>query len=217
MQNLFEIGDGLSYLIYPLDMQIILQQKRGSQFGRPHILSNDYKSNFSAIFYQNSLYYFYQNTDNNYLIKNMHSIEPLYQFPFSGEIHSIALARIHSELVLLYIEKTEESDANSFHLGYVCPFAPHIAAKNLFNFPSLPYFSCFTLEKGLFLFVKTNSSARFFVFGSDFSMQELHTDQELSLLYATIESAKSQYNDLMRVAEQYRDEAKKWRGKYVKE
>lgn len=218
MPNYFTFENENSLLIYPHETQIITHQKRGSQIGRPNTIATDYKKDFDAISYRGTIYYLYCNNEDNYVIKSILSTESLYLLPFSGEIISSRIQMIGRELVLFYVEKyTDSSKTTTYQLSYVCPFSSRIPPRAIISLPAPLLFYCYPLEKGLFLFVKGANKIHFYVIGSDFSVSALHLEQELSVLYATIESAKTQYNELMEVAEKYRDEAIKWRGKYYKE
>lgn len=48
-----------------------------------------------------------------------------------------------------------------------------------------------------------------------YMQQQAQSKQVIAQLEATIESAKAQYNELMETAIAYRDEAIKWRSKFI--
>ncbi len=218
MPNFFTFENGNSMLIYPHETQILMHRKRGSQIGYPAAVATDYKKDFDAISYRGTIYYLYCNDEDHYVIKSILSTESLYLLPFSGEILTSRIHMIGAELVLFYVEKyTDCTQTPAYQLSFVCPFSSRIPPQAIISLPAPLLFYCYPLEKGLFVFVKGQTEIRFYVIGSDFSVQSLHPDQEVAALYAAIESAKTQYNELMEVAGKYRDEAIKWRGKYYKE
>lgn len=217
MKNYFEADQQNGYLIYPLENQLILHQKRGTQISRPVVLCQDYAKHFDAIFYHGILYYIYCNEEGQYHIKSVSSVNSLFVLPFSENIISLAFALIGNELALFYLEEDKTSLSLPCRLRYMIPFLNGISPTHILNMPSPASFTCHSISKGLFLFAKGSKEMHLYLIGSDFSFQKLHLEQEIAMLKETIESASAQYEQLMQTAQKYREEAIKWRGKYIKE
>lgn len=219
------------YLIYSVQNKIFFRSQNGERIAPPHLLSTDYFCNLSDVSYEDNLYYSYINTSNQLVVKNLSSQEIIYILTLNHSCNHLITKLIYcfNTLLLFYCEEISDNQFNlCFSLplldGYKYRLEHILCPTDKVNI--LHSFNCTIVEfisNTPSILYKINEDFSFTKIDDDkiFEKQSIDLNDELSAkndeiihLKNTIKNATSQYNDLMKVAEHYKNEAIKWRSKF---
>ena len=225
MSNLYELTNNVSILLYTSQNNILLRKKIGDNISRSKLLAMDFKQNLCGIIYDQIVYYAYIDINNHLILRRVTDSYPLYtKEHFPCQIPpQLRLVAFDGKLVIFY---EEQADFDHKKLKGIFPFLPMseielkcqipvssdiylLASKNeiLINFESADGNQNYSLSKSMQI-SKLDST-----FELKLILQE--KDNEINKLNAMLESAKSQYNNLMDVANKYKNEAMKWCNKFA--
>lgn len=238
MQNIYSVSPDKTLLIYPASHFLYFRTLNAKNAGRPVLLSTDYLTSLSDTIYQNTIYYGYINTEHNILIKNITEQTVLYTLnrETTQEFYSPQLFTIQNTLLLLYFLKNPLND--TFLLKGIFPFTQK-EMTFLENFSELPTLHVISNTNLLLLWISTSYQNGYYLLDSASVLKPLSDENKIQKLTDSfqqklteadttiltlrqqiteqnqlIESIKSQYNELMDTAHQYRNEAIKWRENY---
>lgn len=236
MSYLYETAGGQGFFIYKNQNEIILRKKEGHQFYLPVIMVRDYKSGLNDTVYNSAIYYTYINENGALVVRSV--LE--YVFPFerqAGEnvsFNSPSLTAFYGRLILFYMEKNTGEGEENYRLHGILPYEGEreILNVDLENKEALYKVVC--LNERMLVSVENEKGYVLYEASNDLQLVaqdrvENRNDQELAMLKSSlmeqqkeinfyksqIESAKRQYQELMQVAEQYREEANHWSGKFT--
>lgn len=236
MSYLYETASGQGFFIYKNQNEIILRKKEGHQFYLPVIMVRDYKSDLNDTVYNSAIYYTYINENGALVVRSV--LE--YVFPFerqAGEnvsFNSPSLTAFYGRLILFYMEKNTGDGVENYRLHGILPYEGEreILNVDLGNKEALYKVVC--LNERMLVSVENEKGYVLYEASNDLQLVaqdrvENRNDQELAMLKSSlmeqqkeinfyksqIESAKRQYQELMQVAEQYREEANHWSGKFT--
>lgn len=236
MSYLYETAGGQGFFIYKNQNEIILRKKEGHQFYLPVIMVRDYKSGLNDTVYNSAIYYTYINENGALVVRSV--LE--YVFPFerqAGEnvsFNSPSLTAFYGRLILFYMEKNTGDGVENYRLHGILPYEGEreILNVDLGNKEALYKVVC--LNERMLVSVENEKGYVLYEASNDLQLVaqdriENRNEQELAMLKSSlmeqqkeinfyksqIESAKRQYQELMQVAEQYREEANHWSGKFT--
>lgn len=236
MSYLYETAGEQGFFIYKNQNEIILRKKEGHQFYLPVIMVRDYKSGLNDTVYNSAIYYTYINENGALVVRSV--LE--YVFPFerqAGEnvsFNSPSLTAFYGRLILFYMEKNTGEGVENYRLHGILPYEGEreILNVDLGNKEALYKVVC--LNERMLVSVENEKGYVLYEASNDLQLVaqdrgENRNDQELAMLKSSlmeqqkeinfyksqIESAKRQYQELMQVAEQYREEANHWSGKFT--
>ena len=236
MSYLYETAGGQGFFIYKNQNEIILRKKEGHQFYLPVIMVRDYKNGLNDTVYNSAIYYTYINENGALVVRSV--LE--YVFPFerqAGEnvsFNSPSLTAFYGRLILFYMEKNTGDGVENYRLHGILPYEGEreILNVDLGNKEALYKVVC--LNERMLVSVENEKGYVLYEASNDLQLVaqdriENRNDQELAMLKSSlmeqqkeinfyksqIESAKRQYQELMQVAEQYREEANHWSGKFT--
>ena len=236
MSYLYETAGGQGFFIYKNQNEIILRKKEGHQFYLPVIMVRDYKSGLNDTVYNSAIYYTYINENGALVVRSV--LE--YVFPFerqAGEnvsFNSPSLTAFYGRLILFYMEKNTGEGVENYRLHGILPYEGEreILNVDLGNKEALYKVVC--LNERMLVSVENEKGYVLYEASNDLQLVaqdrvENRNEQELAMLKSSlmeqqkeinfyksqIESAKRQYQELMQVAEQYREEANHWSGKFT--
>ena len=236
MSYLYETAGGQGFFIYKNQNEIILRKKEGHQFYLPVIMVRDYKNGLNDTVYNSAIYYTYINENGALVVRSV--LE--YVFPFerqAGEnvsFNSPSLTAFYGRLILFYMEKNTGEGEENYRLHGILPYEGEreILNVDLGNKEALYKVVC--LNERMLVSVENEKGYVLYEASNDLQLVaqdriENRNDQELAMLKSSlmeqqkeinfyksqIESAKRQYQELMQVAEQYREEANHWSGKFT--
>lgn len=222
MAAIYENGYNRSMLLYENGGRILLRHKSGESIGRPVILANDFGEGLTDVRCSGTIYYAYINETGQLILRSISDQHILYQVKDAAQLvcHKPRLAAFMSQLLLFYIEQNTERQ--TFFIRCAAPFRRDLALPGeLARSAGCLFQSCPSLDvtaTGNLLFVIACTKKQSLVIRIDETFrilpQQESSAQEIARLNAMIESATRQYNELKSVAEQYRDEALKWREKF---
>ena len=236
MSYLYETAGGQGFFIYKNQNEIILRKKEGHQFYLPVIMVRDYKSGLNDTVYNSAIYYTYINENGALVVRSV--LE--YVFPFerqAGEnvsFNSPSLTAFYGRLILFYMEKNTGDGVENYRLHGILPYEGEreILNVDLGNKEALYKVVC--LNERMLVSVENEKGYVLYEASNDLQLVaqdriENRNEQELAMLKSSlmeqqkeinfyksqIESATRQYQELMQVAEQYREEANHWSGKFT--
>lgn len=219
MGNIFELENDKSFLLYTNRNQILLRQKSGDMIGRSLLLANDFANSLSSFFFNGTLYYAYINEQNSIVIRNSTESKPLFVTNVI-ENHSCSNPQIilfRKQLFLFY--NSQDLQAQTYQVNCLMPLQNQKTFPIPDRFPTLPDIQVIATEELLYFSLYSSFFHRLYCLNSNLQLTELsaasQTD-EIRKLRQKLDSATRQYNDLMQVANQYREEAIKWRSKFYK-
>lgn len=250
MANIYALDTERNLLLYHSGNNIFLGTSNGRAFTRAVSLCNDYAGELSDVIYNGTVYFSYQNSNHDIILRNITDTEPVFQILQQDipDCFSPKLLVFQDTLLLLYFIKNPLND--TYLLKSIFPEHPthKLPISAIFqNKPTI--YSTFSNNR-MFLHITAGDHIEFWQIDKDWNAIKLSffdknalTDlyakaqaeydirlkealmeqtkilekakQEISQRDAIIESAKRQYNELMDTATKYRDEAIKWRGKFL--
>ena len=190
MSNVYSVGNNRQLIIYAAGSNIFLRIAHFGGLERPIVLATDYNHGLNECVYNDTLYYTYISTDNSPLLKHL----CLHCLSF-GDIHNCTEAFP----VPLPSCVTDISDYHIFNAG-----------NTLFLYVNNRMF--FIEEIGHIKEMRLVSEIK----ENDNNKNKLAACQaKINEQAAVINSIRLQYDELMNVASQYREEALKWRSKFM--
>lgn len=236
MSYLYETAGGQGFFIYKNQNEIILRKKEGHQFYLPVIMVRDYKSGLNDTVYNSAIYYTYINENGALVVRSV--LEYVFSFERqAGEnvsFNSPSLTAFYGRLILFYMEKNTGEGVENYRLHGILPYEGEreILNVDLGNKEALYKVVC--LNERMLVSVENEKGYVLYEASNDLQLVaqdriENSNEQELAMLKSSlmeqqkeinfyksqIESAKRQYQELMQVAEQYREEANHWSGKFT--
>lgn len=216
MACIYESKEGILFLIYEKNSDLFLRKISDDSFNRPIVLTTDYKSSFQSTIYAQSIYYLYVNQTSQLVIKSTKNQQILYLIDdFSSEkVFKPSLITFQNKLILLYA--IYDFSNKQYILKGCFPFRPDITFSPDLGFRVDDRLTITHTDSFLYLVLtKTNNSkevaSSIFRYDSNF---ELTKFGDLENYENMLSSATEQYNELMEVAKQYRNESIKWRKKF---
>lgn len=240
MANIFELENNKSFLLYTNQSQILLRQKYGEMIGRSTLLAKDFSKDLSSFYYNGTLYFSYINTHNHITIRNTNETLPIFETD-SIETQSCNHPQIvlfRNQLLLFY--SSQKKQENIHQVKCVLPFQNRKSILIADHFPTIPDIQLIVNEEILYISLYSMFFHKIICLDSSLQLTELgirseleskekqHYQERIKELQASVsnqknqlqklqnmlDSATHQYNDLMQVANQYREEAIKWRSKF---
>lgn len=236
MGNIYFLGQNKKIVVYPFRNQIYRATLEGGQVLRPVLLSGDYLGGLSDAYYKGTVYFSYMNRKREIMIQNVTEQTPEYKldenvFGEGTACFSPQLVVWKEQLLLFCIIK--EISGKMVTLEGIFPFEDR-KMRIPETFSEDACYTCQCFGDSLLLSVRESGTYRFFLseregeireLGKELSGQQsvaLQGQMQLQDLEAKVKekeaiigSVKVQYEDLMNTALQYREEAKKWREKYL--
>lgn len=240
MANIFELENNKSFLLYTNQNQILLRQKYGEMIGRSTLLAKDYQKELSSFYYKGTLYFSYINTEDHITIRNTKETLPIFETdPIETHFcNHPQIVLFRNQLLLFYCSQQE--DVEKHQVRCVLPFQNRKTITIAEQLPTIPDIQLIVNEELLYISLYSMFSHKIICLDSSLRLTELGvhttfeakekteyldkirelqnsiTDQkkEIQKLHNMLDSATHQYNDLMQVANQYREEAIKWRSKF---
>lgn len=236
MSYLYETAGGQGFFIYKNQNEIILRKKEGHQFYLPVIMVRDYKSDLNDTVYNSAIYYTYINENGALVVRSV--LE--YVFPFerqAGEnvsFNSPSLTAFYGRLILFYMEKNTGEGEENYRLHGILPYEGEREILNVDLGNKEALYKVICLNQRMLVSVENEKGYVLYEASNDLQLvaqgrienrdeQELvrlksslmEQQKEINFYKSQIESAKRQYQELMQVAEQYREEANHWSGKFT--
>lgn len=271
MGNVYSIDAERNLILYHSEKNIYLRSSTREALTRAVSLSNDYAGSLSDIIYQGTIFYAYQNIEQDIIVKNITDPNPYYKISSQDTPDCLypQLTLFQNTLMLFYLVKNPVNE----HYLLKCIFPDNSDKRLLLSeeFNDAPVINLISTTNHLYIHLQTQEDSytlqvdeslsycklmpqttltkqeasqyesriqqlidehtkelqqQQLDFEKQLSSMTSHLKKELSLeaeqlhaeiakRNAIIDSAKQQYDELMNTAIKYRDEAIKWRNKFV--
>ena len=124
MGNVYAVDAEKNLILYSTGNYICLRTSAGENLSRPIILCNDYASNLSDLVYNDTIYYVYQNTNRDIILRSVIEQNNLYIISNRNtpDCFYPQIATIQKTLILFYFVKNPVN--NSYCLKSLLPFQP---------------------------------------------------------------------------------------------
>lgn len=124
MGNVYAVDAEKNLILYSAGNYICLRTSIGENLSRPIVLCNDYASDLSDIVYNNTIYYVYQNTNQDIILRSVIEREDLYIISSRStpDCFYPQIAAIQNKLILFYFVKNPVD--NSYCLKSLLPLQP---------------------------------------------------------------------------------------------
>lgn len=229
MTTNIEIDPNHSIIIYTIKNQICMRQITNDFFGRGIILANDYNHGLTTAISKKTIYYSYIDTRNNLVLKRLSDSNILYM---KEDINNTPWL-IHFAGQLLFISKST-SDACVI-IKCLFPFRPNSDINITTPIPLECDTKFIFQQNHIYVEANCNNKMRHFIINTRFEFYELsyannkeisdeiislkktieEKETRINILEQTLDSATRQYNELMNIAKQYKEEAIKWCSKFT--
>ena len=238
MANVYTAGSDRRLIIYSISRYIFLRTAYIDGIERPIMLASDFLDGLTDVVLGDTIYYAYQNQNGDILVKNVMNNEALFRVKSSEnpDMHCPQLVANKDRLLLFYMVTNPLTDRLS--LRAVCPLEEGDSLNIPVDCENVDMYEVFGMQGRAFLYVdnfyEITADGKFVLCQDTGSLkqneekiheyeiqlntymqQQAQSKQVIAQLEATIESAKAQYNELMETAIAYRDEAIKWRSKFI--
>ena len=238
MANVYTAGSDRRLIIYSISRYIFLRTAYIDGIERPIMLASDFLDGLSDVVLGDTIYYAYQNQNGDILVKNVMNNEALFHVKSSEnpDMHCPQLVVNKDRLLLFYMVTNPLTDRLSLRAVY--PLEEGDSLNIPADCENVDMYEVFGMQGRAFLYVdnfyEITADGKFIpcqdtgslkqneekiheyeIQLNTYMQQQAQSKQVIAQLEATIESAKAQYNELMETAIAYRDEAIKWRSKFI--
>ncbi len=226
MANIYENENQQGILVYPFEHRILLRSKVAEAFGRPVVWIDDYKDELCDVFYRDQIYCSYRNQSDQITVRCVNEPDILFQTSSPDVlVHSPHLSIFCGRLLLFYCEKK-----TSGTLWSVCGVEPLNSSFSVLvsdSCPVCPRIHLLSSSHSLFLCLSSESQEEIYKINPDMQVECISSElanalnalssaeEEQKHLHRVIDHIAKQYDELMNVAVQYRQEAKKWHDQYI--
>ena len=206
MTHLYPIPNTNALYLYTNEHQILLRARTNEGMTRPILLASDYAGGLCDTLFQGIIYFAYLTKNNKLVVKNTQAHSSFYEVSFSDATlpkkNKLQLCSLEEHLLLFYLISDKENNTVALHLDF--PFHPE---KNDIFYSTPVSMAEDTNWKDAYEKQKTE-------------LQQLkdslsQSAQEVAHYQSLLANSTQQYNDLMYAAEKYREEAIKWRSKFI--
>ena len=271
MGNVYPLDSERNLILYHSEKNIYLRTSTGENLTRAVALANDYSAYFSDTIYQGTIFYAYQNTGEDIVVKNITDTTPFYKISSQDTPDCLlpSLTVFQNMLMLFYFVKNPVNERYLLKCVFPATSEKRISFSEDYN--DTPVINVISTTKYLYLYLETSESFQVLQIDDSLSYiklvpqhtlttqeasdyenrinqlinihsEELHQQQihfetqlntitnqvkkdlsieiehlkaEISKRNIVIDSAKQQYDELMNTATTYRNEAIKWRNKFI--
>ena len=238
MANVYTAGKDRRLIIYSISKYIFLRTAYMDGIERPIMLASDFLDGLSDVVLGDTIYYAYQNQNGDILVKNVMKNDTFFHVRSSEnpDMHCPQLVVNNNRLMLFYMVTNPLTDRLSLRAVY--PLENGLSLNMPAECENVDMYEVFGIQGKAFLYVDSfyeiTADGRFIQCQdtgrlkqkeekiheyemqiNTYMQQQAQSQQVIAQLEAAIESAKAQYNELMETAIAYRDEAIKWRSKFM--
>lgn len=229
MTKIFELNQDQWVMIYNRGKQLILQYKEEERYTRPVLLANDYGGGFDGSVFEGVLYYLYANDKGEILLRNTRDNLVYYQIRDEGGV-ALGLSARQGQLVFWYVGQKEQGER---FLQCIFPFYPQNSRRVLDGIGADGKVHFMAMGENALVVIEESGVMRIYLVDAELKAREIgdqpdhrvemerlqgqldEKEAQTKQLESMIDSARSQYEELMHVAEHYRDEAIRWRSKFT--
>ncbi len=214
MGNIYSLSVNKNVIIYTYDSFIIMRTIQANSVTNGILLSNDYSSGFSSTIHNSTIYYLYQNKQGSLIIKSIIDARNLYSKASDQELTMLEPSLISFKNYLLLFFVIENPIDNLFYLKISLPLEEnkHIVCNE--KFVVCPKIKLVHTPSLLFIIVQTPEEVYIYCLDSTLTLTQYKSSEAVKLMLEEkellITQISNQYNELMNVATQYKEEAKKW-------
>ena len=214
MGNIYSLSVNKNVIIYTYDSFIIMRTIQANSVTNGILLSNDYSSGFSSTIHNSTIYYLYQNKQGSLIIKSIIDARNLYSKVSGQELAILEPSLISFKNYLLLFFVIENPIDNLFYLKISLPLEEnkHIVCNE--KFVVCPKIKLVHTPSLLFIIVQTPEEVYIYCLDSTLTLTQYKSSEAVKLMLEEkellITQISNQYNELMNVATQYKEEAKKW-------
>lgn len=214
MGNIYSLSVNKNVIIYTYDSFIIMRTIQANSVTNGILLSNDYSSGFSSTIHNSTIYYLYQNKQGSLIIKSIIDARNLYSKVSGQELAMLEPSLISFKNYLLLFFVIENPIDNLFYLKISRPLEEnkHIVCNE--KFVVCPKIKLVHTPSLLFIIVQTPEEVYIYCLDSTLTLTQYKSSEAVKLMLEEkellITQISTQYNELMNVATQYKEEAKKW-------
>lgn len=214
MGNIYSLSVNKNVIIYTYDSFIIMRTIQANSVTNGILLSNDYSSGFSSTIHNSTIYYLYQNKQGSLIIKSIIDARNLYSKVSGQELAMLEPSLISFKNYLLLFFVIENPIDNLFYLKISLPLEEnkHIVCNE--KFVVCPKIKLVHTPSLLFIIVQTPEEVYIYCLDSTLTLTQYKSNEAVKLMLEEkellITQISNQYNELMNVATQYKEEAKKW-------
>lgn len=124
MGSVYAVDTEQNLILYTAGNYICLRTSVGENLTRPIVLCNDYASNLSDLVFNNTIYYVYQSTNHDIILRSVIEQNDLYKINSRNtpDCFYPQIATIENSLILFYFVKNPVD--NSYCLKALLPFQP---------------------------------------------------------------------------------------------
>ncbi len=214
MGNIYSLSVNKNVIIYTYDNFIIMRTIQANSVTNGILLSNDYSSGFSSTIHNSTIYYLYLNKQGSLVIKSIIDARNLYSKVSGQELAMLEPSLISFKNYLLLFFVIENPIDNLFYLKISLPLEEnkHIVCNE--KFVVCPKIKLVHTPSLLFIIVQTPEEVYIYCLDSTLTLTQYKSSEAVKLMLEEkellITQISNQYNELMNVATQYKEEAKKW-------
>lgn len=214
MGNIYSLSVNKNVIIYTYDSFIIMRTIQANSVTNGILLSNDYSSGFSSTIHNSTIYYLYQNKQGSLIIKSIIDARNLYSKASDQELTMLEPSLISFKNYLLLFFVIENPIDNLFYLKISLPLEEnkHIVCNE--KFVVCPKIKLVHTPSLLFIIVQNPEEVYIYCLDSTLTLTQYKSNEAVKLMLEEkellITQISNQYNELMNVATQYKEEAKKW-------
>lgn len=154
MSSIYSLDTRKNLFLYTTDSLICLRNAVGETVERAITLCNDYASHMTDVIYNNTLYFAYQNKQQDIILRSITDLNDLYKLSSQDtpDCSNPHLTVFNNTLILFYLVKNPLDD--SYVIKSICPFAENCKVLLSYSFAAKPQLHFLPLQSGLLLAIK---------------------------------------------------------------
>ncbi len=175
MSNVYTTDTESSLIIYHYKQFIYLRSTTGENLNRSILLAHDYRASLSETIYQDTIYYAYQNNQEDIVIKSLLDSNPLFQLYAKdvGECMSPQIVAYQGKLLLIYVLKNPLND--TYMVKGMLPFENNTPIETEL-FQSLPTVKLLRTKERLFVSMENKEGQDLYLVGENFVLIKYSPD-----------------------------------------
>lgn len=189
MSSIYSLDAHKNLFLYTTDSLIYLRNSVGETLERAITLCNDYASHMTDVIHNNTLYFAYQNKQQDIILRSITDLNDLYKLSSQDtpDCSNPHLTVLNNRLILFYLVKNPLND--SYVIKNICPFATECNIHLPHSFSSQPVLHFLPLMNGLLLTIEFAGQEELLYIHNDGSLETMSTmESKLSEQIARLEA-----------------------------
>ncbi len=162
MGTIFSSSPEKKLFLYSCGSSVYFRTAVNAEITRPVILCNDFSSSLTSVVFKDVIYYSYQNTDGDLILRSVLDSNVLFHLSSNEAPGYFSPLLIPHDKDILFLFFIKNPLSEQYILKYTYPFEPTHTIHDLHTLPSLPTIHHIPFENGTLLSCHTHTDSYLF-------------------------------------------------------